>query len=52
VPSFPTKGGQYRAVDHLALIGRAIRQGIPVATDAAVACPDRKIVCFHGDDDA
>ena len=35
--------------DHLALTGGAIGQGIPVATGAAVACPDRKIVCLHGD---
>jgi len=27
----------------------AIGQGIPVATGAAVACPDRKVVCLHGD---
>ncbi|QPF83781.1 acetolactate synthase large subunit [Bradyrhizobium genosp. L] len=35
--------------DHLALAGGAIGQGIPLATGAAVACPDRKIVCLHGD---
>jgi acetolactate synthase I/II/III large subunit len=35
--------------DHLALTGGAIGQGIPVATGAAVACPDRKVVCLHGD---
>src|SRR5258708_7129629 len=35
--------------DHLALTGGAIGQGIPVATGAAVACPDRKIVCLHGE---
>jgi acetolactate synthase-1/2/3 large subunit len=35
--------------DHLALAGGAIGQGIPVATGAAVACPDRKVVCLHGD---
>jgi acetolactate synthase I/II/III large subunit len=34
--------------DHLALTGGPIGQGIPVATGAAVACPDRKIVCLHG----
>jgi acetolactate synthase I/II/III large subunit len=27
----------------------AIGQGIPVATGAAVACPNRKVVCLHGD---
>ena len=35
--------------DHLALTGGAIGQGIPLATGAAVACPDRKVVCLHGD---
>src|SRR5260370_36115923 len=35
--------------DHLALTGGAIVHGIPVATGAAVACPDRKVVCLHGD---
>jgi acetolactate synthase I/II/III large subunit len=35
--------------DHLSLTGGAIGQGIPVATGAAVACPDRKVVCLEGD---
>jgi acetolactate synthase-1/2/3 large subunit len=35
--------------DHLALAGGAIGQGIPVAAGAAIACPDRKVVCLHGD---
>jgi acetolactate synthase I/II/III large subunit len=35
--------------DHLALAGGAIGQGIPVAAGAAVACPERKVVCLHGD---
>jgi acetolactate synthase I/II/III large subunit len=35
--------------DHLALTGGAIGQGIPVAAGAAVACPDRKVICLHGD---
>jgi acetolactate synthase I/II/III large subunit len=35
--------------DHLTLTGGAIGQGIPVAAGAAVACPDRKVVCLHGD---
>jgi acetolactate synthase I/II/III large subunit len=38
--------------DHLALAGGAIGQGIPVATGAAVACPDRKVVCLQGDGSA
>ncbi len=35
--------------DHLSLTGGSIGQGIPVATGAAVASPDRKVVCLHGD---
>ncbi len=35
--------------DRLALTGGSIGQGLPVATGAAVACPDRKVVCPHGD---
>jgi len=31
------------------LTGGSIGQGLPVATGAAVACPDRKVVCLHGD---
>jgi len=35
--------------DHLALTGGSIGQGLPVATGAAVASPNRKVVCVHGD---
>ena len=35
--------------DHLSLTGGAIGQGVPLATGAAVACPDRKVVCIQGD---
>jgi len=35
--------------DHLTLTGGSIGQGIPLATGAAVACPDRKVVCIQGD---
>jgi len=35
--------------DHLALTGGAIGMGVPLATGAAVACPDRKVVCLQGD---
>lgn len=38
-----------RRHDHLSLTGGSIGQGIPVATGAAVARPDRKVVCLHGD---
>ena len=35
--------------DHLTLTGGSIGLGIPMATGAAVACPDRKVVCIQGD---
>ena len=35
--------------DHLSLTGGSIGQGLPLATGAAIACPDRKVVCLHGD---
>jgi acetolactate synthase-1/2/3 large subunit len=34
---------------HLPLTGGSIGQGLPVALGAAVACPDRKVVCITGD---
>jgi len=38
--------------DWLTLTGGAIGQGLPVATGAAVACPDRKVVCLQADGSA
>ena len=38
-----------RPHDCLSLTGGSIGQGLPVATGAAVACPDRKVVCLSGD---
>ena len=35
--------------DYLSLTGGSIGQGLPLATGAAVARPDRKVVCLHGD---
>ncbi len=35
--------------DWLRLTGGSIGQGVPVATGAAVAAPDRKVVCLQGD---
>jgi acetolactate synthase-1/2/3 large subunit len=35
--------------DYLGLTGGSIGWGLPVSVGAAVACPDRKIVCLHGD---
>jgi acetolactate synthase-1/2/3 large subunit len=38
--------------DWICLTGGAIGQGLPVATGAAVACPDRKVICLEGDGSA
>jgi acetolactate synthase I/II/III large subunit len=38
-----------RPHDHMAVTGGSIGYGLPVAIGAAVACPDRKVVCPHGD---
>ncbi|MBO0731526.1 MAG: acetolactate synthase large subunit [Acidimicrobiaceae bacterium] len=38
--------------DWLAHVGGAIGQGLPLATGAAVACPDRKVVCLEADGSA
>lgn len=35
--------------DWLCLTGGAIGQGVPVATGAAIACPDRQVICLQGD---
>ena len=35
--------------DWLSLMGGSIGQGLPLAVGAAIACPDRKTVCLHGD---
>jgi acetolactate synthase-1/2/3 large subunit len=38
--------------DWLCLTGGAIGQGLPVALGAAVACPDRKVLCLEADGSA
>jgi len=38
--------------DWLTLTGGAIGYGLPAATGAAVACPDRKVVCLEADGSA
>ncbi|MQA08232.1 MAG: acetolactate synthase large subunit [Pseudonocardiaceae bacterium] len=38
--------------DWLALTGGAIGQGMPVATGAAIACPDRPVICLESDGSA
>jgi acetolactate synthase-1/2/3 large subunit len=35
--------------DWLQLTGGSIGCGLPLALGAAVACPDRKVICLHGD---
>ncbi len=41
--------GQAPPHDHLSLTGGSIGMGLPLAVGAAVACPERKVVCLHGD---
>ncbi|HSQ70723.1 MAG TPA: acetolactate synthase large subunit [Steroidobacteraceae bacterium] len=41
-----------RPHDHLPCAGGSIGQGLPVAVGAAIACPDRKVVCIEGDGSA
>ena len=38
--------------DYLSLTGGSIGQGMPLGTGAAVACPDRKVLCLEGDGSA
>lgn len=38
-----------KPLDWLALTGGSIGQGLPLATGAAIAVPDRPVVCLHGD---
>lgn len=40
------------AHDYLSLTGGSIGWGLPAATGAAVACPDRKVICLEGDGSA
>jgi acetolactate synthase I/II/III large subunit len=44
VPSVRSRGH-----DWLAVTGGSIGYGMPAAVGAAVACPDRKVVCLEGD---
>lgn len=44
-----TMFGRARPHTHLPLTGGSIGQGLPVAVGAALAAPDRKVICPHGD---
>jgi len=46
LPSFTAHAAPH---DWLQLTGGSIGQGSPVAIGAAVACPDRQVLCLHGD---
>jgi len=35
--------------DVLGLVGLALGQGLPLAVGAAIACPDRSVICLEGD---
>jgi acetolactate synthase-1/2/3 large subunit len=35
--------------DYLQLTGGAIGEGLPMATGAAIACPERKVICLEAD---
>ncbi len=48
LPFFGASTGAPRHT-YLALTGGAIGQGLPCATGAAVACPDRKVIAFQAD---
>ncbi|MGO9602577.1 MAG: acetolactate synthase large subunit [Candidatus Binataceae bacterium] len=48
LPFFGASAGAPRH-SYLALTGGAIGQGLPCATGAAVACPDRKVIAFQAD---
>jgi acetolactate synthase-1/2/3 large subunit len=49
--SFPLLSTMARARPHthLPLTGGSIGQGLPLAAGAAIAAPDRKVICPHGD---
>ena len=38
-----------KPLDWLALTGGSIGQGLPLATGAAIAVPERPVICLHGD---
>lgn len=48
LPLFPMTAGAARH-DWLCLTGGAIGQSLPLAVGAAIACPQRKVLCLTGD---
>ena len=51
MPLFP-QTAKARAHDWLNLTGGSIGWGLPAAVGAAIACPDRKVICVEGDGSA
>ena len=51
-PAFMSQTRGAAPHDYLQLTGGAIGIGLPLATGAAVACPDRKVVCLQADGSA
>jgi acetolactate synthase-1/2/3 large subunit len=51
LPYFIAAAGAARHT-HLGLTGGSIGQGLPCATGAAVACPDRRVISFQADGSA
>jgi len=49
--SFPSEAMLATAPAHdlLQLTGGSIGMGLPVSLGASIACPDRKVICAHGD---
>ncbi len=47
--SLLTTMARARPHTHLPLTGGSIGQGLPLAVGAAIAAPDRKVICPHGD---
>lgn len=51
MPIFP-QTAHSRPHDWLSLTGGSIGWGLPAAVGAAIACPDRKVICLEGDGSA
>ena len=51
-PAFMSRTRGAASHDYLQVTGGAIGIGLPLATGAAVACPDRKVICLQADGSA